>query len=355
MEPARHETPILPLRCGELVEVRAEHEILATLDADGALEGLPFMPEMLRLCGQRFRVHRRADKTCDTISGEIRARRMQATVHLEGVRCDGAGHGGCQAACLIFWKEAWLRRVEAAPAAPLWRRVAGPARAGPAAASRPGCTRADVENGAVLEPGHDPDTTTYSCQATRLLEASAPLGWWEPGQYLRDWLSGNVSLRVLLGSGLLRGLYHLTVRGRGYRVKVRLYDALARALGEPPWPYRHGVLPGRTPTQTLNLQPGELITVRSHEEILGTLNAGGNRGLSFSPEMARYCGGTYRVRARVERIIDERNGRVLRLRGDCIILEDVVCRSECSSRRMFCPREIYPYWREIWLRRTSPG
>jgi hypothetical protein len=38
----------LNLRCGELVEVRSEEEILATLDANGDREGLPFMPEMLR-------------------------------------------------------------------------------------------------------------------------------------------------------------------------------------------------------------------------------------------------------------------------------------------------------------------
>ena len=36
----------LNLRVGELVEVRSEDEILATLDVDGELEGLPFMPEM---------------------------------------------------------------------------------------------------------------------------------------------------------------------------------------------------------------------------------------------------------------------------------------------------------------------
>ena len=38
---------------------------------------------------------------------------MHNTVHLRRTRCDGAAHGGCQAACLLFWKEAWLERVEA--------------------------------------------------------------------------------------------------------------------------------------------------------------------------------------------------------------------------------------------------
>ena len=69
--------------------------------------------------------------------------------------------------------------------------------------------------------------------------------------------------------------------------------------------------------------------------------------------MVRYCGGTYRVRARVEKILDERSGRMLHMKNDCIVLEDVVCQSECSTGRLFCPREIYPYWREIWLRKLE--
>jgi len=93
------------------VEVLSEEEILRTLDAKGRLDALPFMPEMLQYCGKRFRVYKRADKTCDTIDN-AGSRRMRGAVHLEDLRCDGAAHGGCQARCLIFWKEAWLRRVQ---------------------------------------------------------------------------------------------------------------------------------------------------------------------------------------------------------------------------------------------------
>src|SRR5208282_5532262 len=69
------------------------------------------MPEMFQYCGQRLRVFKRSDKTCDYIQGWS-IRRMKDSVHLEGVRCDGSGHDGCQAGCLIFWKEAWLKRAE---------------------------------------------------------------------------------------------------------------------------------------------------------------------------------------------------------------------------------------------------
>ena len=59
---------LLGLRIGEVVEVRSQAEILATLDERGELESLPFMPEMLQFCGRRFRVARLALKLCDTIT-----------------------------------------------------------------------------------------------------------------------------------------------------------------------------------------------------------------------------------------------------------------------------------------------
>ena len=42
------------LRQGDVVWVRSASEILATLDATGALDELPFMPEMIPFCGRRF-------------------------------------------------------------------------------------------------------------------------------------------------------------------------------------------------------------------------------------------------------------------------------------------------------------
>ena len=56
-------------------------EIMATLDQHGALDGLPFMPEMTPYCGKTFTVWRRADKVCDTIVGPY-MRQMFDTVHL---------------------------------------------------------------------------------------------------------------------------------------------------------------------------------------------------------------------------------------------------------------------------------
>jgi len=47
------------LRPGDLVEVRTANEILRSLDSNGTLDGLPFMPEMVEFCGRGYRVFQR--------------------------------------------------------------------------------------------------------------------------------------------------------------------------------------------------------------------------------------------------------------------------------------------------------
>ena len=109
-----------------------------------------------------------------------------------------------------------------------------------------------------------------------------------------------------------------------------------------------------TPAESLNLRPGELVRIKSHEEILQTLNTkSNNRGLYWDAEMVPYCGKTYPVLKRVTKIIDEKSGRIQELKNPCIILDSVVCQSRYSACRMFCPRSIYSYWREIWLERVE--
>ena len=95
------------------------------------------------------------------------------------------------------------------------------------------------------------------------------------------------------------------------------------------------------PTAQLDLRPGELVQVRSKKEILRTLNDySRNRGLSVDVEMMPYCGRTFRVLARVEKIIYEKTGRTMRLPGACIILEGVTCGGCLSTNPLFCPRTI---------------
>jgi hypothetical protein len=99
-----------------------------------------------------------------------------------------------------------------------------------------------------------------------------------------------------------------------------------------------------------SIRQGQLVQVRSKSEIAGTLNAQAkNRGLWFDREMVPFCGHTARVKARVERFIDEGTGELVELKSDCFILDGVVCDSARSDGRWFCPRAIYPWWRVAWL------
>src|SRR6267143_5670819 len=78
---------------GDLVEVRGPNEILRSLDADGTLDQLPFMPEMIEFCGKRFSVSKRVVKICTSRSGSTMRRfRADDVVLLDGLRCSGGDH-----------------------------------------------------------------------------------------------------------------------------------------------------------------------------------------------------------------------------------------------------------------------
>jgi hypothetical protein len=323
-----------PLRPGEMIKVRSEAEILATLDADGRLDGLPFMPEMLAHCGQTFRVFKRADKTCDTV-GTTGMRRLHDTVHLDMVRCDGSAHGGCQAECLTYWKEAWLERVDrGSSGAPGTAPTKAPAAA---AGATTGPDRQTLIQLTDRRTASAPPSGRFYCQATELPSASTALPWWEPTQYVRDVTSRNVSIGEVI-QGLVRFGY----------AKFQ-----QRFINGSPVPFFRGRL-AHTPKMTLDLQPGELVRVKTKKEIEATVDrANRNRGLSFDSEMLPYCERQFVVRKRVEQIINERTGELERLKGDCIMLESVTCP---ALYHRFCQRRIYSYWREIWLTRVgTPG
>jgi len=94
--------------------------------------------------------------------------------------------------------------------------------------------------------------------------------------------------------------------------------------------------------------------VKPQEEILKTVDAGNkNRGMYWDAELVPYCGGTYRVLKSVTEVIDEKTGKMVEMKNPCIILDSVVCQARYSSCRMLCPKEMYPYWREIWLERIE--
>jgi len=340
------------LRVGDWVEVLSREEILRTLDTDGRLESMPFMPEMLRYTGQRFRVSKRAHRTCDTID-YVGGLHLKRAVHLEGLRCDGSAHGDCEARCLLFWKEAWLKKVEGPAGSGVTSYRAKPHETGVEAVFLRGARKAGE-----AADTHEP---TYVCQATTLLDATVPLRRSDLMPYVEDLASGNVRLGQMLRT-LSYVPFSVVVGGRyGLGTPlIALYDLIQKIIGGTPYPERRGKIPrgGKTPSCRLDLQPGEFVRVRTLPEILETVDeALRNRGMGWHAEMVPLTGQVFRVAGRIEKIINEKTGKMIHMKSDVVILEGGVCRAQfINNCRRFCPRGVYYYFREIWLERVpGPG
>ena len=228
-------------------------------------------------------------------------------VFLENLRCDGSSHDGCQRGCLIFWNEAWLKKVN------------------------DNDTNIDAK---VEETDHlrsklitkkNPDI--YFCQSTQLIEATQKLSHTQRISKLIKEIQSNTV-------GLIMGLKSLI-----FPVWWRLrFKKLIGHLAQ-------------TPVLELNLQPGEIVEVKSFDEIKSTLDKKGrNRGLEFHYDMMQFCGKQYRVRNRLEKMISEASGKMLKIKNT-VILEDVTC--DFAYRFWGCSRCIFQYWREIWLKRVD--
>ena len=302
----RQQTKFFP---GDLVTVRPLNEILATLDEKGTLGRLPFMPEMREFCGRQFRVSRRAFKTC---VDDAEMRRLDDTVFLEEVRCDGAAHGGCDKACLIFWKEAWLQPAGAVEPLP--------------ANGEPKIKELDLFEFA--KQGEQ-----FFCQSSEIVNASKPLPWWEPRQYALDLLDNRISV-----TQWLKGLF------------IAFYNKMAHVTGRQSWRFVAGPGTYNGTRSDLNLQPGDLVRVKPLERIRETLDAEGkHQKLLFAPSMAEYCGSVMRVQKRVERIVLEASPRQRAIK-DTVLLEGATCDGVCHR---LCPRQSLLFWRECWLEKVN--
>jgi len=103
-------------------------------------------------------------------------------------------------------------------------------------------------------------------------------------------------------------------------------------------------------SEVLGLRPGELVEVKSVEEILATLGPDRKcRGLLWMTGMRKFCGKRYRVLKRVESILLETNGE-LRTMRNTVSLEGVMCD---GAEFGACDRSCFHFWREAWLRRVT--
>jgi hypothetical protein len=288
------------------------------LSPDGTLDGMPFMPEMLPFCGKQFKVLRKAEKTCLEVASSayvIREFINNDVYFLDGLRCTGADHDGCQRACLLFWKAAWLKPVNV--------------------------KRDQSSSGFGEHPfNHKFPTKTndgrYFCQSTQLLASTInrPLRKTE--------ILKKLARELSLGAVRIGELFELVLAPTFRKVRDGLFGR----------PRLRGTLQ-KTPVGDLNLQPGELVEIRSLDEMRETLDTRGrNRGLICDIEFKKFCGKRYRVLSRMDRMICESSGEMREVKGT-VFLDG----HTCLCARVFggCPRQEYCYWREVWLRRVSPS
>lgn len=104
--------------------------------------------------------------------------------------------------------------------------------------------------------------------------------------------------------------------------------------------------------KSIPLKEGDLVCVKTKEEIKSTLNHLGKlKGCSFMEnEMSPYCGTVHRVHKSMERFVDERELRVKKCKG-LVLLEGVMCQGTTAFGR--CDRSCFVFWREEWLERIE--
>jgi hypothetical protein len=302
---ARGVPPPLLLLPGEWVEVQSEEAIAETLDDQGTLDALPFMPEMREYCGRRFRVKARADRT---VADGVHMRSMDDAVHLDGVRCDGAAHDACRRGCLIFWKEAWLRRAPPSKSAPTPEARAP----SPSLVTRRG--------------------DRYFCQSTELARATRHLQAWKLHRHAVALFTEDVSPLDLL-----------------HAMGIFAYNVFAHRI-DPRWEW--AVVSGpckKTPSTSLGLAAGDRVRVKREPEIRATLDENGwNRKMEFSREMLRFCGREATVLGRMDRLIFGPSGKMVELKNT-VILDGFVYK---HMSQLAAPRAEYVLWRECWLERV---
>lgn len=102
----------------------------------------------------------------------------------------------------------------------------------------------------------------------------------------------------------------------------------------------------------LDLRPGELVEVRPIKEVFATLDDQDKlKGLRFTPEMVKFCGKRFRVHKKLHKIVLETTGELRGIKYPTVLLKGVFCDGTAHGR---CDRSCFCFWREQWLKRTSP-
>ncbi len=296
----------LSLGASDRVEVRSAEEILATLDEKGKLGGIAFTPQMVDFCGKTFRISKKANRIILESTGERRILK-KPMVMLEGAICNGKAHGGCDRSCFYLWPEAWLKKTSSPGNGGLMMRDQKEV-----IADIPECCQSNFDD---------------------LLEATLPdprLALWLRRYWWR----------------LKRNLWHLSILGvSGYRSRafpstqskniINAENKEAKSSG--------------TSSASLHLQPGDYVEVRPLKEIFATLDRDDKlNGMRFNKEMAKFSGYRFKVYRKLDKMVSEGDGRLLKVKTPTVLLEGAFCDGKAHGK---CDRYCFAFWREAWLKK----
>jgi len=291
------------LQPGTTVKVKSLQEITATLDTDCSLEGIPFQAEMRKFCGKKLIIVDNIDRIYIEGTGLAGIKKV---VLLDGARCTGEAHRGCQRRCLFLFKTDWITTEDTADDSN----------------DEPDIDLYAIKPGEELLPCHG--------QSCVLNQAAGRLKYRHFRQYTRGI---NWPMFVFLSG----------INSRWYLGKLK-DSILGRKQPESAKKAKSAA------QSSLDLKHGDIVEVKSKKEIFSTLNRRArNRGLAFVGSMIRYCGGRYCVLDNVRYLIDE-NTNTFRELTDAVMLEDVICTGEYYGG---CPRRCYWLWRSDWLKKVS--
>jgi len=101
------------INAGDLVRIRSEAEIRATLNRWGQLKGCKFMSEeMSPYCNTLQRVFKPMERFVD--ERDYYVKKASGIILLEGLHCQGTSdYGRCDRSCFYFWREEWLEKIDA--------------------------------------------------------------------------------------------------------------------------------------------------------------------------------------------------------------------------------------------------
>ena len=153
------------------------------------------------------------------------------------------------------------------------------------------------------------------------------------------------------------GRLFLQKAGKVFADPSVVYRKVTQRLRRAPATPQAGA-PARRNRMTPPLQAGELVRVRSLDEITATLDADGKCGgmAYLGIVMNRYTGRTLRVHRPIDYFFDERNWAMRKLR-DAVLLEGAYCEPpiEAGVQWAGCGRSCFLFWKEDWLERVEPA